>query len=62
MNGGFRSWWRRLFCWGNCPCRPYQDSGGCGGQCLRCGKIVGYVTNAELRTYADREIARSKAR
>jgi hypothetical protein len=50
---------RRLLCWGHCPCRLYEDDGGCGGQCVRCGRIVGYVTRAELRAYADREIARN---
>ena len=36
-----------------CPCRHYEDAGGCGGQCINCGKIVGYVTRAEIRTYLD---------
>ncbi len=58
MRGIFLAFWRRLSCWGNCPCRHYEDANGCGGQCIRCGKIVGYVTNADLRAYADREIAR----
>ncbi len=49
-----RSWFRKLFCWGWCPCRHYEDAGGCGGQCIRCGKVVGYVTRAQLRAYADR--------
>jgi hypothetical protein len=53
-----RPWWRRLFCWGWCPCRHYEDAGGCGGQCVRCGKIVGYVTRAELRAYLDRQLPR----
>jgi len=49
----------RLFCrLGWCPCAPYEDDGGCGGQCTRCGKIVGYVTRAELRAYADRVVTR----
>lgn len=51
-------WWRRLLCWGWCPCRHYEDVGGCGGQCIRCGKIVGYVTRAKLRAYADRSVPR----
>ena len=54
-----RPWWRWLFCWGWCPCRHYEDAGGCGGQCIRCGKIVGYVTWAELRAYADRLVPRA---
>lgn len=38
-----------------CPCRHYEDEGGCGGQCVNCGKVVGYVTRAQLRLYADVE-------
>jgi hypothetical protein len=54
-------WWRRLLCcWGHCPCRLYKDAGGIGGQCIRCGKIVGYVTRAELRAAADRAYAGRK--
>jgi hypothetical protein len=56
-----RPWWRRLLCrFGQCACRHYEDAGGCGGQCVRCGRIVGYVTRAQLRAYADREIARHR--
>jgi hypothetical protein len=55
-----RPWWRRLLCWGHCPCRLYKDAGGVGGQCTRCGRIVGYVTRAQLRAYADREITRRR--
>jgi hypothetical protein len=51
-----RTWWRWLRCWGQCPHRPYEDAEGCGGQCVRCGKITGYVTWAELRAYADRHV------
>ena len=51
-----RPWWRRLLCWGWCPCRHYEDEGGVGGQCVRCGRIVGYVTRAQLRAYADRRV------
>lgn len=49
-----RAWFRRLFCWGQCPHRHYEDAGGCGGQCVRCGKVTGCVTRAELRAYVDR--------
>lgn len=52
-----RSWFRKLFCWGGCMCRPYADEGGCGGQCIQCGKVVGYVTRAELRAICDRSTA-----
>jgi hypothetical protein len=55
-----RRWLRRVFiCWtGLCPCRHYEDNGGCGGQCVRCGRVVGYVTHAELRNYANRRLPR----
>ena len=47
-----RSW---LVCvWRSYPCRHYEDVGGCGGQCIRCGRIVGYVTRAQLRAYIER--------
>lgn len=47
----------KLFCFvGLCPCEPYSDDGGCGGRCLRCGKIVGYVDRKTLRAYADAEM------
>lgn len=51
-----RNWfgWRcRL---GRCPCRNYSDANGAGGKCIDCGKIVGYLTNAELRELADEEL------
>ena len=44
--------WRMLTCWMMlCPCRPYDDGLGIGGQCIKCGKIVGYMTdrNCALR-------------
>ena len=54
MGADPRPWWRRLLCrGGRCPCRHYEDDGGIGGQCVRCGRIVGYVTIAQLRAYAD---------
>lgn len=45
----------RLWRWlrGGCPCRPYVDAGGCGGQCIECGRVVGYLTDAELREWCD---------
>ena len=47
--------WFGLRCWlRSCPCRHYEDAGGCGGQCVVCGRVVGYVTRTELRAYADR--------
>lgn len=46
--------WRWLTCWGWCLCRPYADEGGCGGQCIRCGKITGYVTRDVIRAFMNR--------
>lgn len=55
-------WARQLLCLaGLCSCIPYEDDGGCGGQCVHCGKIVGYVTREQLRRYADAEHARSQS-
>ena len=58
-----RSLWRRITrcSTGMCPCEPYEDGGGCGGQCVRCGRIVGYVTREQLRAYADRRVPPRKA-
>jgi hypothetical protein len=39
---------------GWCAYRPYFDDGGCGGQCVDCGKIVGYTTHAAIRRYIER--------
>ena len=36
-----------------CLCILYSDKGGCGGQCIHCRKIVGYVDRETLRRYAD---------
>jgi hypothetical protein len=56
-----RPWWLRLWCrLLTCTCVPYSDEGGCGGQCVRCGRVVGYVTRAQLRAYADREMRRAR--
>jgi len=41
----------------SCGCRHYEDEGGCGGQCVMCGKVVGYVTRAQLRAWSERELA-----
>jgi hypothetical protein len=34
------------------------DRTGCWGECIVCHQRFGYVTRAELRRYADREIDR----
>jgi hypothetical protein len=52
------TWLRRWFgwrCrWGMCPTKHYEDEEGSGGQCVDCGKVVGYLTNEELRAMLDR--------
>lgn len=52
-------WIGRLFCCvGRClACRVYETPDGIGGKCVRCGKVHGWVTSAELRAYADRDAA-----
>lgn len=57
---GRRKWYRAPLCWiGVCLHKPFFDEGGCGGQCISCGKICGYVTRAQLRGFADAEFAKS---
>lgn len=51
--------WLGLRCWlCRCPTRYYEDAAGCGGQCIDCGRIFGWMTSAELRAVADRAIGR----
>jgi hypothetical protein len=59
-----RSWWRRwLICpWHSCPCRHYADSEGVGGECVRCGGIIGYVGRAQLRRWAEAEEIKDRLR
>lgn len=49
---------RRFLTWcfwlGCTRCEPYETAEGCGGKCIDCGKVHGWVTRAELRAYADR--------
>jgi hypothetical protein len=44
-----------------CPCRHYDDEGGCGGECIHCGRLFGYVTRAELRRYAEAHAAKARS-
>ena len=52
-----REWIARQFCkWGRCvECRTYETPEGIGGKCIRCDKVHGWMTRAELRAYLDRE-------
>lgn len=54
---------RKLLCWlGMCACRTASDDTGCWGECIHCGRRVGFVDRATLRAYADREMARERIR
>lgn len=47
----------RLLCrMGRCrQCRQIDTDEGCGGQCILCGKVHGFVDRATLRAYCDAE-------
>lgn len=48
---------RPLRCWfQQCPCRIMSTEYGISGECIDCGKIVGFVGRSALRKYADRHI------
>jgi len=52
-----RPWYRLPMCWmGLCPHFTNQDDTGIWGECQTCGHRAGYVTNEELRAYADRMV------
>lgn len=38
-----------------CPHEQRGDGTGCWGQCVDCGKRVGFVSSADLRAYIERE-------
>jgi hypothetical protein len=51
--------WFGLRCrMGLCECRWHDNAFGCGGKCVECGKVVGWMTRDELRAVADRIIDR----
>lgn len=49
-------WLARLSCrFGHCwSCRTWSTYDGVGGRCIRCGRIHGWVTRAELRDHINR--------
>lgn len=51
---------QRLFF--GCPCQPFRDADGCGGECIECGKVFGYVTNVQLRAIADSAVRGAETR
>ena len=50
-------WWK-FWKWHVHRCRTECDDSGCWGECVTCGKRVGYVTREQLRAYADWEVDR----
>ena len=54
----FEKWMCRIGrCWN---CALHSTDEGIGGKCIRCGKVHGWVTRDELRTYADAMIKARK--
>lgn len=51
--------WLGLRCrLGWCPHRWYEDAAGCGGRCVDCNVMRGWMSNAELRAIGDRALDR----
>jgi hypothetical protein len=45
----------RLACaFGSHPCRLLSTDEGIGGQCVRCGRVFGWMTRDELRAFGGR--------
>jgi hypothetical protein len=45
---------------GLCPCRWHGNAFGCGGKCVACGQVVGWMTRNELREVGDRAIEQTE--
>jgi hypothetical protein len=52
-----RNWFGLRCRLGLCPWRFREDETGCGGQCMDCGMVSGWMTSDELRAVADRRLA-----
>ena len=48
--------WSRVLHWiGRCArCETYSTDDGIGGRCIDCGKVHGWATRDELRSYGER--------
>jgi len=55
-----RNWFGLRCALRSCPHRWHYDETGCGGSCLHCGKLSGWLTRDELRAVADRMIDRER--
>ena len=43
------AWLRSWRCWFGCSCKTLDIDEGIGGQCVRCGKLYGWMTRDELK-------------
>jgi hypothetical protein len=56
MKGLIMSNWFGLRCrLKMCGCVTKDDDFGIWGECVECGKRVGYISRVEIRAYMDRE-------
>lgn len=55
-----RNWFGLRCRLGLCPYRFYGDDTGCGGKCVDCGHLSGWMTREELLAVADRMLERDR--
>lgn len=52
-----RAIFRLPLCWMQmCPFEQREGPTGVWGECVHCGKVEGFVSRADLRSYAEREV------